>query len=324
MAKSGRPWAHHFAFVPQSYLFPAESNAFNQMIRSKAAPARSRYIVKPEFGALGARIRILAAGDVCDCNEYAVVQEYLEPKLSTKPGEVPVQTKFDFRIYVLIESVNPLKVHVYRDGLTRICAEQYGKDCDFAQLTNTAVNKKANVPIETLTKSMRKTLEQLYDPERQVRIWTTIKKTILLSVIAAAPYLGSVPAEAPPGVWESVRPFQILGFDIMIDKNDQPFILEVNYRPSLSRDTPLEETLKRDMFVDALRIMIKQPTDAVYTASWAKWHSFLRRENKRRSGFEEVPLDRDFHEILAQNLAQGCTWEPRKEFGANMPAMWSG
>jgi hypothetical protein len=171
---------------------------------------------------------------------------------------------------------------------------------------------------------MRKTLEQLYDPERQISIWTAIKKTILLSVIAAAPYLDSEPAEAPSGVWGNSRRFQILGFDIMIDKNDQPFILEVNYRPSLSRDTPFEQTLKRDMFVDVLRIMIKQPVDGVYTASWAKWQSFLQRENTRRSGFEEVPLDRDFQEILAQNLAQGCRWEPGKEYGANMPAMWSG
>lgn len=33
--------------------------------------------------------------------------------------------KTDVRIYVLIESISPLKIHVYRDGLVRLASRAY-------------------------------------------------------------------------------------------------------------------------------------------------------------------------------------------------------
>ena len=58
------------------------------------------------------------------------------------------QLKFDLRIYVLVKSVCPLKIFVYRDGLVRFSTEKYHKPkkdnmnnmC--MHLTNYAINKK--------------------------------------------------------------------------------------------------------------------------------------------------------------------------------------
>lgn len=56
--------------------------------------------------------------------------------------------KFDFRIYVLIKSVCPLKIFMYPEGLTRFATVKYAKpnkkNCgNFTMhLTNYAVNKK--------------------------------------------------------------------------------------------------------------------------------------------------------------------------------------
>jgi hypothetical protein len=36
--------------------------------------------------------------------------------------------KFDLRIYAAITSIDPLKIYVYREGLTRFAAENYDKD----------------------------------------------------------------------------------------------------------------------------------------------------------------------------------------------------
>jgi len=55
--------------------------------------------------------------------------------------------KFDFRVYVLIESLEPLRVYVFREGLARFCTKKYSPPTsenlgeDFMHLTNYSLNK---------------------------------------------------------------------------------------------------------------------------------------------------------------------------------------
>jgi tubulin polyglutamylase TTLL6/13 len=55
--------------------------------------------------------------------------------------------KFDMRIYVLVFGVDPLKIFLYKEGLTRLATEKYtavnnGNIDDMCMhLTNYAVNK---------------------------------------------------------------------------------------------------------------------------------------------------------------------------------------
>jgi len=46
--------------------------------------------------------------------------------------------------------------------------------------------------------------------------------------------------------------FEILGMDVMIDANLRPYLLEVNYTPSFSTDTPLDTLIKKNVIKDAL------------------------------------------------------------------------
>lgn len=54
--------------------------------------------------------------------------------------------KFDLRIYVLVTSINPLKIYIYEEGLTRFATEPYNIDKNdlnvFTHLTNFSINKK--------------------------------------------------------------------------------------------------------------------------------------------------------------------------------------
>ncbi len=56
--------------------------------------------------------------------------------------------KFDMRIYVLIGSVNPLRIYLFEDGLARFATEPYiepsasNLEKQYMHLTNYAINKK--------------------------------------------------------------------------------------------------------------------------------------------------------------------------------------
>jgi tubulin polyglutamylase TTLL6/13 len=44
--------------------------------------------------------------------------------------------------------------------------------------------------------------------------------------------------------------FELLGFDIILDSNLKPMLLEVNHAPSFATDSPLDYDIKRSLFVD--------------------------------------------------------------------------
>ena len=71
------------------------------------------------------------------------VQEAIEPALLN-------ESKFDLRIYVLVESVLPLRAHICRSAMLRKCMEQYkplnagDRMHKYSFLTNTSINKKVS------------------------------------------------------------------------------------------------------------------------------------------------------------------------------------
>ena len=49
--------------------------------------------------------------------------------------------------------------------------------------------------------------------------------------------------------------FQILGFDVMIDKKFKPWLIEVNQSPSFATDSPLDYKTKKAVLTDTFRML---------------------------------------------------------------------
>ena len=49
--------------------------------------------------------------------------------------------------------------------------------------------------------------------------------------------------------------FQILGFDIIIDQDLRPYLLEVNQMPSFATDSPLDQRIKAGVIGDTLALL---------------------------------------------------------------------
>lgn len=49
--------------------------------------------------------------------------------------------------------------------------------------------------------------------------------------------------------------FEVLGLDIMLDHKLNPYILEINYTPSFTADTPLDRYIKKSLINDTLNLV---------------------------------------------------------------------
>ena len=49
--------------------------------------------------------------------------------------------------------------------------------------------------------------------------------------------------------------FELLGFDVILDSNLKPILLEVNHAPSFATDSPLDYDVKKKLFVDMFRLI---------------------------------------------------------------------
>ena len=55
--------------------------------------------------------------------------------------------------------------------------------------------------------------------------------------------------------------FELYGFDILIDQQMKPWLLEVNVRPSLSSSSPLDRRIKHTLMCDLMNLIGIQPYD---------------------------------------------------------------
>ena len=115
-----RKFPTDFNFVPQTYLLSVDFERFQA--RREEAEKNHLWIMKPcaegnisllHKLACGRGIKMISKNSKIKKNKNYLVQEYLfNPHLLNG-------LKYDLRVYVLVSSYNPLRVYIYKDGLTR-------------------------------------------------------------------------------------------------------------------------------------------------------------------------------------------------------------
>ena len=90
---------------------------------------------------------------------------------------------------------------------------------------------------------------------------------------------------------KSANCFELYGFDVLIDADLEPWLLEVNLTPALSCDSPLDQKIKSNAVADLLSLCGIQTLDSrskepVYKKAMAAYqgppsvHNGLLRKNK--------------------------------------------
>ncbi|KAK2961283.1 putative Tubulin polyglutamylase TTLL13 [Blattamonas nauphoetae] len=276
-----------YNFIPRTWVLPqdkAELIAEFNLQKTRKTP--NTYIVKPSSGTQGVGIYLVQdIESIRPSTEQIIVQEYLN-----RPFLID-GLKFDLRVYVLVSSVadpNPISssgpslwVWLGKEGLARFCTKKYNDNITkqslsevFMHLTNYAVNKTSkdfvgNEEAGSDDKGSKRSLssitrllhEQGHDTDA---LWAKISSVLVKTMLALHPSLLSVyathcaqPTEAQSGPYrtEHSQCWQMLGFDVMLDADLNPFVIEINHAASFVTDSPLDTAIKYNVIHSALTLM---------------------------------------------------------------------
>ncbi|XP_030240005.1 tubulin polyglutamylase TTLL4 isoform X2 [Drosophila navojoa] len=237
-----------FGFMPRTYVIPNDLCALRKRW-PKYAQRNTKWIIKPPASARGAGIRVVYRWGQIPKRRPLIVQKYIERPLLINGS------KFDLRLYVLVTSVNPLRVFMYHNGLARFASVKYSAKADTLNdrcmhLTNYSINKfssnySKNEDVNACH-GHKWTIKSLwtYLANRGVRtdgLWEALRSLVLRTILAGENGINSM---IRANVESKYSCFELFGFDVILDSDLVPWLLEVNISPSLHSELPLDAHVK--------------------------------------------------------------------------------
>ena len=248
------------------------------------------YIVKPSTGKRGDGIALFQGVDGwkrlkeshADLVNNCVIQRYVADPFLLQDG-----CKFDLRLYVLLESLMPLKAYLCTEGMARFATIPYQQARSGnlhrrrMHLTNYSINRGSSFfafsesvlsPEHEENKGSKRTLTSVLAALRSMGRDTAVAMRDVRRLIART--CASMQAEliyiqqrtiGKPA--DQNKGFHLIGFDIMWNTNLKPFLLEVNAHPSLRTDfaptsdpdlliaSPIDQYIKQKVVDGALSIL---------------------------------------------------------------------
>ncbi|KAH0788548.1 Tubulin-tyrosine ligase family protein [Histomonas meleagridis] len=248
------------SFYPQSFLLP---NEWEQL--EKAFPTSELWISKPGGGARGEGIHVIR--DLPKKSSKCIIQRYISNPMLING------LKFDLRFYVAVTSLDPLQIYIHKNGLVRLATEKYEENVEdidnvSAHLTNFSINRhnplfKATDDLSEDGKGNKWTHnpfwpyldEHGYDSNK---VRSQIEDAIVTVLIASRETFMSQNNHR--------LSFEMFGFDVMLDSDGNPYVLEVNVTPALGTSSKLDMYVKAPVVRDLFNIgMIPKPSEAVPT-----------------------------------------------------------
>ena len=224
--------------------------------------------------------------------------------------------KFDLRIYVCVTCYEPLRIYVHQEGLARFASETYtqkiNKQNKFMHLTNYSINKKndkfiANENVEQYNYGYKWSLGAFCKHLEQVGIdmnllWSRIYDLIIKTLLCSENY---VQASMKKNGCHRTNCFELLGFDVLIDSDLKPWLLEVNISSSMATDAPLDLSIKSTLVTDTFNLIgikrfdrkkesmnkIKHRMKGLYGNKPASGLSGLQKKSGLSSGIQGTSLN---------------------------------
>lgn len=312
MLKHGKA---EFGFLPRTFCLPADTKLLRKVWERKGG--KGRWIVKPPAMARGVGIKVVNKWSQIPKTRPLVVQRYV-----ARPYLVN-DTKFDLRLYVLVTSVNPLRIYLYDDGLVRFASNKYSNESTkvgdvFTHLTNYSINKNSTSYLSnedsTQAQGHKWTLKSLwrhFDAEGidHSVIWEKIKDLMIKTLISAE---GNMSSLFQQNVSSRYSCYELFGFDILLDSRLKPWLIEVNISPSLHSTSALDLDVKSPLATEVFnmaryhipnRMRVKEQKEAAELMGYKDMASLC---HERRLYVKEISKpERAKHDRFSQAMEPG-------------------
>lgn len=220
------------------------------------------WIMKPAGLSRGRGISLVSDMSQVKYAEDMIIQRYIHNPLLLDGY------KFDLRLYVLVTSFAPLEAFLYRRGFARLSSSKFTADImqldnKFIHLTNSSIQKHSGTAKSTiaglsgadeaLVGGTKCSLEYLWKRLRERgidvdKLWENIVDLVVKSLVCVDDVIPNQP-----------NSFEVYGYDVMIDDNLKPWLVEVNASPSLGVDSDMDVATKTQLIADTLGLVDPLP-----------------------------------------------------------------
>uniref|UniRef100_A0A182INZ1 Tubulin polyglutamylase TTLL4 n=1 Tax=Anopheles atroparvus TaxID=41427 RepID=A0A182INZ1_ANOAO len=251
-----------FGFMPRTYIIPQDLKMLRQMW-PRYNQRNCKWIIKPPASARGTGIKVVNRWSQIPKRKPLIVQRYIERPLLINGS------KFDLRLYVLVTSMNPLRVYMHTDGLARFASVKYSEKSEtlndrYMHLTNYSINKLSNNYSQNedadACQGHKWTIKSLwsYFTEQGInvdRLWSALRNLVLRTVLAGE---GPIHAMSKVNVGSKYNCYELFGIDVLLDSELVPWLLEVNISPSLHSASSLDLRVKGPLVKALLNTVMYQ------------------------------------------------------------------
>lgn len=271
-----------YDFYPRSWDTRERKSLTQSSFRDELDTGKT-FIAKPSAGSEGQGIKLFQTQaawnkilENAPQDVSYVVQDYISSPLLID------NLKFDFRVYLLVSNLKPIRLHLFKEGLARFCTHSYTEptsdnlELDNMHLTNYSVNKHSDQftqSLETIhsaasglannTSSKRSIATALlqikkknpsFDPDK---FWKGVVNVVEKTFVTMWPTLYGAYCShfADPKEGEKSQCYQIVGFDLMLDSNFKLWLIEINQNPSYGTDSELDLRIKQSLLETAFQIL---------------------------------------------------------------------
>ena len=179
-----------------------------------------------------------------------VVQKYIENPM------LILRKKFDIRLWVLLTSLNPVTAWFYERCYLRFGVEDFTIDDlknKFIHLTNNSIQKNSELFENSEIEGSMWFSEELAEYIREQTgsdLWEEkIKPKIKEIVMYSFECVQEVVEDRKNSV-------ELYGFDIMIDDEYNPWLIEINSSPAMDYSTPVTEVMVKQVMEDTIKVIV--------------------------------------------------------------------